>query len=260
MHDPMVLKFVRRWLPRWLRRRLDPFHIKIEDQLQKFGASLPPGSRLLDGGAGECPFQPWFQGVRYVGIDNAVGDHTWDYTKISAYADLTDLPFADASFDAAINIVVLEHIAYPAKAMCEFRRVLRPGGRLFLAVPQIWELHQQPHDFFRYTRCGLELLLKDAGFEIEMLEPTGGYFELVGKISIDILHFFEHGALRILWVLLAPIFGFAIPFVCYYLDKLDKRKDFAVGLMTVARAAGEPRVAPYAPKVDRELASTSLPR
>lgn len=261
MHNPKVLKFVRRWLPRWLRRRLDPFHIKIEDELLKFANTVQPGMRVLDGGAGECPFRPWFKGAKYIAIDNAVGDHSWDYTELSAYADLTELPFADGSFDAAINIVVLEHIAYPAKAIGEFRRVLKPGGRLFLAVPQIWELHQQPHDFFRYTRCGLELLLRDAGFEIEMLEPTGGYFELVGKISIDILHFFERGALKILWVLFAPFFGLLIPFVCYYLDKLDKRKDFAVGFMTVACAARAPKDDRTLAVPSAELVSTSqLPR
>ena len=248
MHNPKVLKFARRWLPRWLRRRLDPFHIRIEDELLKFANSIPPGMRVLDGGAGECPFRPWFKGAKYVAIDNAVGDDSWDYTQISAYADLTELPFADATFDAAINVVVLEHVADPARAILEFRRVLRNGGRLFLAVPQIWELHQEPHDYFRYTRYGTELLLQNAGFEIEMLEPTGGYFGLVSKISIDFLHFFESGVLKILWVLLAPIFGLAIPLVCYYLDKLDHRKGFAVGYVAIARAA-------HAPKIDRELRS-----
>ena len=248
MHNPKVLKFARRWLPRWLRRRLDPFHIRIEDELLKFANSIPPGSRVLDGGAGECPFRPWFKAAKYVAIDNAVGDESWDYSQISAYADLTQLPFVDAAFDAAINIVVLEHVADPARAIAEFRRVLRQGGRLFLAVPQIWELHQEPHDYFRYTRYGTELLLQKAGFEVEMLEPTGGYFELVGKISIDILRFFESGVWKILWVLLAPVFGLAIPLVCYYLDKLDRRKEFAVGYIAIARAA-------RAPKIDRDLRS-----
>jgi SAM-dependent methyltransferase len=237
VHNPKVLKFVRRWLPRWLRRRLDPFHIKIEDELLRFANSLPPGARVLDGGAGECPFRSWFKDAKYVAIDTAVGDETWDYTQLSAYADLTRLPFDDGAFDAAISIVVLEHVAYPAKAIGEFRRVLREGGRLFLAVPQVWQLHQSPHDFFRYTRCGTELLLRDAGFEVEMLKPTGGYFELLGKLSIDFLHFFEPGLLKIFWVLFAPIFGLLIPFVCYYLDKLDRRKDFAVGFIAIGKAA-----------------------
>jgi SAM-dependent methyltransferase len=255
VHNPKVLKFVQRWLPRWLRRRLDPFHIRIEDELRKFAGSISPGMRILDGGAGECPFRPWFKGAKYVAIDNAVGDESWDYSQLSAYADLTELPFADASFDAAINIVVLEHVAYPAKAIGEFRRVLRPGGRIFVAVPQVWELHQAPHDFFRYTRCGLELLLRDAGFEIEMLEPTGGYFELVGKLSIDVLQFFERGVLKVFWVLLAPVFGLAIPFVCYYLDKLDGRKDFAVGFMAIGRAARLPRVDEGSPGDEARLVS-----
>lgn len=237
MHNPGTLKFARKILPEFLRKRLDPFHWVIEEKLQEFAAALPPGGRVLDAGAGECPFRPLFSKQEYVAVDSAVGDPSWDYSHLTIVADLTALPFPDASFSAIICVVVLEHVSDPATAFREFRRVLAPQGRCFVAVPQIWELHQAPHDFFRYTRHGLEHLMTSAGLRVVSLEPTGGYFQLLGKLSIDFLSFFEGGLGFLLFILLAPLFGFLIPLICYYLDKLDRKKDFALGFVAVAEVA-----------------------
>ncbi|SNY49159.1 Methyltransferase domain-containing protein [Paractinoplanes atraurantiacus] len=48
--------------------------------------------------------------------------------------DATDLPFADGSFDAVIANHMLYHVDEPDMALREFARVLRPGGRLFVAT------------------------------------------------------------------------------------------------------------------------------
>jgi hypothetical protein len=75
--------------------------------------------------------------------------------------------------------------------------------------------------------------MRSSGFRVVSIEPTGGYFQLLGKLSIDFLSFFEGGAGFILFLLLAPFFGFLIPLICYYLDKLDRKKDFALGFVAV---------------------------
>lgn len=238
-----MLGQARSLLPRFFLRRLDPFHSYIERKLAEFAASLPPGARILDAGAGQCQFRAYFPAQRYVSVDNTVGDASWDYSRLSAVADLAALPFAGGSFSAAISVVVLEHLADPAAALAEMRRVLEAGGRCLVAVPQIWELHQPPHDFYRYTRYGLQHLMEAAGFRAIEISPTGGYFQLLGKLSIDLLQFFERGAGWILFVPLAPVFGFAVPLLCYYLDKFDRKKNFAVGFVAVAEA-GDPSLLP----------------
>lgn len=226
-------------LPRFLCSKLDPFHARIEETLRSFSARLSPSARVLDAGSGECPFRAFFAGNRYVSVDKGVGDADWDYGDLSVVADLVALPFANRSFDAALCTVVLEHVPDPHAALVELHRVLHPSGRLYVAVPQFWELHQAPNDFYRYTRYGLEHLLCSSGFRIVQLEPTGGYFQLMGKLSIDLLQFFQTGIRVLLFPLLAPLFGLVIPLVCFYLDKFDRKKEFAVGLIAVAEPAPE---------------------
>ena len=101
-----------------------------------------------------------FAAQRYCGVDLAVGDAAWDYSRLDAMADLTALPFRTGAFDAALNIVTLEHLREPACALGEIARTLAPGGLLLVAAPQEWEVHQAPHDYFRYTRYGLAYLLE----------------------------------------------------------------------------------------------------
>lgn len=84
------------------------------------------------------------------------------------------LPFATGSFDIVLMFEVLEHLPEPALAIREAARVLRPDGLLVMSTRQAWKTHGAPHDYFRYTRYGLEHLLTQAGFGRLELHPLGG--------------------------------------------------------------------------------------
>ena len=58
----------------------------------------------------------------------------------------------------------LEHLANPAAAIAAFRRILRPGGTLFLTTVMDFPIHRHPQDFWRFCPEGLALLLD--GFQI----------------------------------------------------------------------------------------------
>lgn len=224
-----------RLLPGFLLARLDPVEKTISEHVDRFAQSLPNGSVVLDAGAGEARFRSHFSRQQYVALDNRQGNAAWDYSRLHIVGDLLALPLRENSCDALLNIVVLEHTPDPDRVLAELHRVLRPGGRLLLVVPMIWEIHESPNDYFRFTRFGLERLLSSAGFRIILLAPIGGFFWVVGRYSFYFLKFWGTGLRSVLLPLLAPIFGFLIPLVCYYLDPLDRTGQYTLGYVCEVR-------------------------
>jgi SAM-dependent methyltransferase len=78
--------------------------------------------------------------------------------------DVQSLPYLDNTFDYAICDQVIEHIPEPQQAVNELRRVLKPGGWLFLASAFLDPIHTYPEnvsDFWRFTPEGLRYLIRD---------------------------------------------------------------------------------------------------
>jgi SAM-dependent methyltransferase len=226
----MIYEKVRDWMPAPLARYVLHYEGAIESALQQFAADTAPGARVLDAGAGEGNHRHHFARQRYYGVDLGVGDAAWDYSRLHVLGDLQQLPFADGVFDAAINVVTLEHVREPARVIEELYRVLTPGGRILLVTPLDWEEHQQPHDYFRYTRYGLQYLLERAGFELIHLEPVGGYFRLLSRRLLNGLQFFPGPFMLVAAMFIAPA-GLVLPL----LDPLDRRRNFTLGHICSAR-------------------------
>lgn len=170
--DPVVREFV-------AESPLNRSHIAA--YVAAAARSLAPGSRVLDAGAGAAPYRSLFGHVDYVTSDWAESIHE-EAGRSDIVAPLDKLPVDNASFDAVVSTEVLEHVADPGAVLGEFRRILKPGGRLWLTTPFVWELHEEPYDYFRYTEHALRTLLRDAGFEDVEVEPFGGYFTTLGQI------------------------------------------------------------------------------
>jgi SAM-dependent methyltransferase len=221
-------------LPLPLRRQVLHFECEIAEAVRQFAHSLEPGDRVLDAGAGEGQYAHEFTRQRYTGVDLAVGDVAWNYSGLDVVADLGALPFRDASFDAAVHIVTIEHLREPALALREMARALKPGKRLLIAAPHEWEVHQSPHDYFRYTRHGLEYLLHSAGFEALEIRPAGGYFRLLARRLLNGLQFFTGGAR---WLMFVPAALLFVPpaLILPFLDPLDRDRNFTLGYICAAR-------------------------
>jgi SAM-dependent methyltransferase len=90
---------------------------------------------------------------------------------------------ADDSVDFVFSISVLEHIDDDAAVLREFRRVLKPGGRVFIYVPALPALWSAMDDLVghrrRYTRRSLGRRLSDAGFR----GPQGRYADTLGAVA-----------------------------------------------------------------------------
>lgn len=156
----------------WLRQKL---------------AGIPPGSRILDAGAGELKNKQFCVHLRYVSQDfcqydgkgDTAGLHpgAWDTSGIDLVCDITAISEPDGSFDAILCSEVLEHIPEPTKALDEFARLLRPGGVLILTAPFASLVHMAPYHYVTgFSRYWYEEHLPRRGFRIVELTPNGDWF------------------------------------------------------------------------------------
>ncbi|MSU55781.1 MAG: class I SAM-dependent methyltransferase [Candidatus Taylorbacteria bacterium] len=113
-------------------------------------SSLPKGSVIVNIGSGAEIIR---EDIINVDID--------PYPGVRITADIHTLPFKDSSVDAVISESVLEHVKDPIRAVAEMRRILKPGGLLYIVVPFIIGYHSSPGDYYRWTTSGMRELLKE---------------------------------------------------------------------------------------------------
>lgn len=163
---------LRRWkerqqfVPGWAGVWINPFYFArrgLLAGLQRFFPELK--GEVLDVGCGSKPYREFIPAVRYVGLEYDT-PRTRASFAADAYYDGRTFPFPDASFDAVLCSQVFEHVFTPEEFLREIHRVLRPGGRVLLTVPFVWDEHEQPHDFARYSSFALKSLLERAGFSV----------------------------------------------------------------------------------------------
>lgn len=146
---------------------------------------LPPGSLLIDVGAGNSPYRELFGHLSYESADWENSPHP-GARAVDHIGPAHDLPVKDGSYDAVLCTQVLEHVPNPDAVIRELYRVLRPGGRLYMTVPLAWELHELPFDFFRYTPHGLERMLDAAGFTGLDIRPRNDCFRTLAQLLSNI--------------------------------------------------------------------------
>ena len=140
--------------------------------------------RLLDLGCGKVPLYAVYRDLvdEAVCIDWQSGLHGSKH--VDFFRDLNkDLELPDSSFDTIVLSDVLEHIRKPERLVSQIHALLRPGGSVILGVPFFYWIHEEPYDFFRYTKFALSAMVEDAGFEVCYLEETGGAPEILADLA-----------------------------------------------------------------------------
>ena len=138
--------------------------------------------------------------------------------------DATYLPFADKSCDLIINIAVLEHTRFPSEIAAECFRILKPGGKIYCAVPFFQMYHPDPIDMQRYTVNGIANLFQN-------FQPIENGVEL-GPASAMALTMREFFAIlfsfnqNVLYNLFQVLFGY-ITYPIKFLDYFLVRNKFA---------------------------------
>lgn len=190
---------------------LDRYYVRTSI-LKSLNQVLPQLSgKLLDTGCGQMPYRKHIldnsQVTKYVGLDienakiydkNITPDFRWDGVK---------MPFEENTFDCAIATEVMEHCPDTLLFLSEVIRVLKPGGVFFFTVPFLWNLHETPHDEYRFTPFSMNRLLKQAGFQSIRVEATGGWHASMAQmlglwVKRAPMH---HRLRRALSILLLPI-------------------------------------------------------
>ena len=140
----------------------------IIDTLRKYAPEFEVGgARVLDVGCGDAGALIAFaeQGALCAGIESyepslergrlRAADHGVDVDLRKGVAEA--IPFADASFDLVLLDNVLEHVNDRPLTLREVRRVLKPGGLLYMVTPKpfaLYSLWNDPH----YDLAGLVLM------------------------------------------------------------------------------------------------------
>ena len=149
-------------------------------------SSIGKHDYLLDLGCGVKPFLPLYSKYcsRSVGIDVAASPHG-THTADIIY-DGKVIPFGDQTFDVVFCTEVMEHVPEPAAFLSEIFRVLKPGGKIIMTTPFLVPLHEEPYDFYRYTKHGIKHLFEKTGFHQTQITPFGEYIGVIIAFSIQL--------------------------------------------------------------------------
>jgi SAM-dependent methyltransferase len=204
----------------------------VQKNLAKVGQVYFKG-RLIDIGCGTKPYQSLFSPylTDHVGVDHEQTFH--DKSNIDLFGTAYQIPAPDSSFDCALCTAVLEHLEEPELALRECFRVLKVDGIAVYAVPFIWHLHEEPRDFYRFSKYGLKYLFEKVGFEIIELNALSGFWVTFGQLFVYNLYRFNRRPLR--WLRIIEGLGLIIQGVAYLLDKIDKTEQWTWMYMVVAR-------------------------
>lgn len=138
--------------------------------------------KLLDFGCGAKAYRELFQVDDYVGLDVEQEGHSHETEDVDVYYDGKIIPFDDQSFDSCFSSEVFEHVFELELSIREIHRVLKPGGLGLFVVPFVWDEHEVPYDFGRYSSFGLIYLLEKCDFEIVHNRKDAHFVEVICQL------------------------------------------------------------------------------
>jgi len=157
------------------------FHRELKIAIQKYVKG-----KLLDIGCGNKPYEVWCKEfvTEYIGCDIVQSSAN----KVDVLSQANQIPLESNSFDSVLSTQVIEHVEDHQGLVNEACRLLKPNGYFILSGPMYWNLHEEPYDFFRFTKYGFKHILEKAGFEVCEIVSNGGAWATLGQV---INHTFE---------------------------------------------------------------------
>jgi SAM-dependent methyltransferase len=155
-----------------------PTYLAKIEYVRRWLNALPHGTRVLDAGCGEGVLvDEYADRLRIVGLDASYASDR--VTRGS----LTALPYGSAAFDQALCLDVLEHLPFDEqpRALGELFRVLTPGGRLLVSVPNLAHLQSRVQFLLRGRLIRTASELKHPGDR-----PAGDYIALARRAGFTL--------------------------------------------------------------------------
>ena len=190
---------------------------------------------LLDVGCGSKPYEDLFKVDEYIGIDIELSGHNHSSSKIDKFYDGKTIPFENEYFDNVFSSEVFEHVFNIDELLCEINRVLKHRGRLCFTCPFVWDEHEQPYDFARYTSFAVEHLLAKNGFKLVKLSKSTTYIETVMQMLSAYVYQHVLPKNKYIKVIMTPLFVAPINILGKLLSKiLPKNENYYHNNIVVA--------------------------
>jgi SAM-dependent methyltransferase len=183
--------------------------------------------KVLDIGCGNKPSE-------YIGCDIVQSSQQ----KADIICDATSIPLPSNDFDTIFSTQTIEHVSEHQKVINEAYRLLKPNGYLILSGPLYWPLHEEPNDYFRFTKYGFEHILTKAGFKIEKIFENGGMWATSGQ---SIIHSLVNSNTKFLPVRIWRFLFFKLKIlwlhnlIFSWLDKVDYNTSMTMNYVIVAK-------------------------
>ena len=161
---------------------------------------------LLDIGCGSKPYKNLFRVNSYTGLDINNSAHSHEYESVDVYYNGQSFPFKNEKFDSAFSSEVFEHIFELDKVLKEINRVMKKNGTALFTVPFVWDEHEIPFDFGRYTEFGIKYLLEKNGFEVIDIKKDTNFIETIFQLWILYLFYKLYSRNKYLNILINIIF------------------------------------------------------
>ena len=121
----------------------------------------------------------------YIGVDYKIEGREQNYNEVDEFYDGKVIPFENERFDSLLCTEVLEHVFNIDELLKEFNRVLKKNGKALITTPFMWEEHEMPYDFARYTTPALKYLYQKNGFKVIENFKTGNYIEVIFQFNLN---------------------------------------------------------------------------
>lgn len=160
------------FLPNFWGLFLNPFYFARKGLAQEISrAAQHIQGKTLDIGCGLKPYEGLCHSSQYSGLEI---DNEWNRKnkKADYFYDGNHFPFNDEEFDSVISSQTFEHIFNPDSFLDEVHRVMKKEGVFLLTLPFVWDEHEQPYDFARYSSFGIMHLLAKHGFQVIFHKKT----------------------------------------------------------------------------------------